>query len=75
MEIGKTVEGEMIAPLTSGTNGKTLDHIWPIIVVVDRDNRIVFINRRAKHILGLKKGDVVEKGGRYRLLPPDESDE
>jgi len=75
MEIGKTADNELIAPLTSGTNGKTLDHIWPIIIVIDRDNRIVFLNRKAKHSLGLKKGDVVEKGGRYRLLPPDEPDE
>jgi PAS domain-containing protein len=75
MEIDKTADTELFAPLTSGTNGKTLEHIWPIVIVINRDNQIVFLNRKAKQSLGLKKGDVVEKGGRYRLLPPDESEE
>jgi len=75
MELRKTLDDELTAPMTIGTNGKTLDHIWPIIIIIDRDNRIVFINRKAKRSLGLKKGDIVKKGGRYRLLPPDESDD
>lgn len=75
MELRKALDDELTAPMTIGTNGKTLDHIWPIIIIIDRDNRIVFINRRAKRSLGLKKGDIVKKGGRCRLFPPDESDD
>jgi len=69
------MDDDLIAPMTTGTNGKTLDHIWPIFIIVNRDNRIVFLNRKAKRSLGFKKGDTLEMKGGYRLINPNESDE
>ena len=75
MEIRKTMDDELIASMTTGTNVKTLDHIWPIVIIVNRDNRIVFLNRKAKRSFGIQKGEIIKKGGRYRLLPPDKCDD